>query len=55
MKCIQSFLIIRYCSLIPPHRDPFDRMLVSQSQLEKLPILTVDEQIAAYDVEVVWD
>jgi len=37
------------------HRDPFDRMLVSQCQLEKLPILTKDAQIAAYDVEVVWD
>ena len=24
------------------HRDPFDRMLVAQGQLEKLPILTGD-------------
>lgn len=37
------------------HRDPFDRMLVSQSQLERLPILTMDTQIAAYDVDVLWD
>jgi len=36
------------------HRDPFDRILVAQSQLEQLPILTVDPQIARYRVEVIW-
>lgn len=36
------------------HRDPFDRMLVAQSQIENLPILTADSQIAQYDVETVW-
>lgn len=36
------------------HRDPFDRMLIAQAQLEKLPILTADPQIARYPVEVLW-
>ena len=36
------------------HRDPFDRLLVAQSQLEGLPILTVDTMIEQYDVEVIW-
>lgn len=36
------------------HRDPFDRLLVSQAQLEGLPILTADPQISQYSVEVVW-
>ncbi|MDI6794395.1 MAG: type II toxin-antitoxin system VapC family toxin [bacterium] len=36
------------------HRDPFDRMLVAQSQLENLPLLTADPQIAQYEVEIVW-
>jgi len=36
------------------HRDPFDRLLISQAQLEELPILTVDSQISQYPVEVVW-
>ncbi|HEY3230232.1 MAG TPA: type II toxin-antitoxin system VapC family toxin [Roseiflexaceae bacterium] len=36
------------------HRDPFDRILVAQSQLEQLPILTVDPQIARYGVDVIW-
>ena len=36
------------------HRDPFDRMLVAQSQIEALSILTVDPQIARYAVNVIW-
>lgn len=36
------------------HRDPFDRMLVSQAQLENLPILTADPQIAQYPVKIIW-
>ena len=30
------------------HRDPFDRMLVAQAQLEALTLLTVDKQLARY-------
>jgi PIN domain nuclease of toxin-antitoxin system len=32
-------------------RNPFDRLLVAQAQLEGLTIVTRDERIAAYDVE----
>ena len=31
------------------HRDPFDRLLVAQSQLENLPIITSDPYIAKYN------
>ncbi len=30
------------------HRDPFDRMLIAQAQVEKLILLTADEALAAY-------
>jgi PIN domain nuclease of toxin-antitoxin system len=36
------------------HRDPFDRMLVAQSIAEGLAILSIDDQIGAYGVKVVW-
>ena len=36
--------------LPPHHRDPFDRLLVAQAQLEGLTILTNDPAIARYDV-----
>lgn len=41
-------------NLPPFHDDPFDRLLVAQARLEKLPILTVDAAIGRYDVEVIW-
>jgi len=36
------------------HGDPFDRLLIAQAQVEGLPILSADRQLAAYDVEVHW-
>lgn len=37
------------------HRDPFDRLLIAQAQIERLPILTADPAFAAYDVEATWE
>ncbi len=37
-------------SLPPHHRDPFDRLLVSQALLEGMTLLTSDAAIALYDV-----
>ena len=39
-------------SLPAHHRDPFDRLLVAQAQLENLPNLTGDRAFRLYDVEV---
>lgn len=35
------------------HRDPFDRLLIAQAQLEKLPILTSDRHFKLYDIEII--
>ena len=37
-----------------PHRDPFDRMLIAQGRLEKMPIVTSDAAFRQYDVSLVW-
>lgn len=34
------------------HRDPFDRVLVAQAQIEGLTLLTRDKRIPQYDVHV---
>jgi PIN domain nuclease of toxin-antitoxin system len=34
------------------HRDPFDRLLISQALLEGVPILTQDRKIAQYTVPI---
>ena len=44
---------LRVAGLPPHHRDPFDRMLVAQAQVERWPIVTADRQLAAYDVELI--
>ncbi len=35
------------------HNDPFDRMLIAQAIIEKLKLVTRDELIARYDVDVI--
>ena len=36
------------------HRDPFDRMLVAQAQVESLVILSNDRKLVHYDVDINW-
>lgn len=41
-------------SVLPPHhRDPFDRILIAQAQLEDLPVLTADPVFSRYDVATI--
>ena len=42
-------------SQLPPHhKDPFDRLIISQAMLEGMTIVTADHAFAAYSVPVVW-
>ncbi len=44
-----------HISTLPAHhRDPFDRILVAQAQLENLPILSADPDIGKYKVTIIW-
>lgn len=36
------------------HRDPFDRLLISQAISEDLTFVTVDENIKKYDLKTTW-
>lgn len=36
------------------HRDPFDRMLAAQSELEGLPLVTRDPAFAAFGTRTLW-
>lgn len=44
---------LRVGTLPTHHRDPFDRLLIAQAQIESLAILTADPVFARYAVEVV--
>jgi PIN domain nuclease of toxin-antitoxin system len=36
------------------HRDPFDRILIAQSQAEQATFVTADAHIARYPVDMLW-
>ena len=40
--------------LPPLHRDPFDRMLISQAIAHGLAVVTPDPAIAQYPVRIIW-
>ena len=45
---------LRVFALPPHHRDPFDRILIAQAQIEGMTILTADRSFAKYDVKTIW-
>jgi PIN domain nuclease of toxin-antitoxin system len=36
------------------HRDPFDRMLAAQAELERLVLLTADPQLSTFPCRTLW-
>ncbi len=45
---------LQVATLPPHHRDPFDRLLIAQAQIERLSLLTADRQLEHYDVRLIW-
>ena len=37
-----------------PHRDPFDRMLAAQAELDHLVLLTADPQLSTFPCQTLW-
>jgi len=36
------------------HKDPFDRMIISQAITEDLPVLTIDSKFNQYPINTIW-
>ncbi|MEH1897774.1 MAG: type II toxin-antitoxin system VapC family toxin [Nostoc sp.] len=36
------------------HRDPFDRMLIAQAQIEKMTLVSADSMFNKYDISLLW-
>ncbi|HKV10830.1 MAG TPA: type II toxin-antitoxin system VapC family toxin [Thermoanaerobaculia bacterium] len=45
---------LRAAALPEHHKDPFDRMLIAQAQMENMKLMTVDGRFDDYDVEILW-
>jgi PIN domain nuclease of toxin-antitoxin system len=41
-------------SLAFHHRDPFDRLLISQAIVENIPIISIDVAFDAYPIQRIW-
>lgn len=41
-------------SLPRHHGDPFDRLLIAQARIERVPIVTADPWIERYGVKTIW-
>jgi len=36
------------------HKDPFDRILVAQAMVERMPLVTKDDRLHQYGVTTIW-
>lgn len=50
---IEAGHLVELLSLPAIHRDPFDRMLIAQARAEDMPIMTADQAIARYAVDLI--
>ena len=51
---IKTQHILNLENLPDHHKDPFDRMLISQALSEKMPLISRDPLIRKYPLEVIW-
>jgi PIN domain nuclease of toxin-antitoxin system len=51
---IQSPHVMAASDLPPLHRDPFDRLLLGQSQVEQLVLVTADDAVRRYGLPIEW-
>lgn len=46
--------VLQLDSLPLHHRDPFDRLLIAQAQIEGLTVISHDSMFGHYSIKVVW-
>ena len=46
--------VMQVATLALHHRDPFDRMLVAQAMVERIPILSADHAFDTYPIQRLW-
>lgn len=46
--------IVGLANLPNYHKDPFDRLIISQAMVESAMLLSDDSQVARYPIETIW-
>ncbi|TAM15982.1 MAG: type II toxin-antitoxin system VapC family toxin [Rhodanobacter sp.] len=54
MLAVTHVHALRADKYLQPHRDPFDRMLVAQAEIEALPPVSKDRALWQFGVELLW-
>ncbi|WP_310460564.1 PIN domain-containing protein [Sphaerotilus sp.] len=54
MRLLLDTHALRAGSMTATHRDPFDRMLAAQSELEAMPLVTRDPAFAEFRTATLW-
>ena len=36
------------------HRDPFDRLLIAQAAIDGLALISADDEIGKYEIDLIW-
>lgn len=44
----------RIATLPLHHRDPFDRLLIAQAEIDGLTLVSADEELSRYGITVIW-
>jgi len=52
---IQTEHLLKVASFDFHHRDPFDRLIICQSLVEEMMIITIDEKFDMYGVRRLWE
>jgi PIN domain nuclease of toxin-antitoxin system len=51
---IKESHVIALASIAAIHKDPFDRIMVAQAMVEKLPLITRDGHLSQYGIQTIW-
>jgi len=51
---IKASHALRVAALPLHHRDPFDRMLIAQAQIEDMTLVSADSTFNQYEVSLLW-
>ena len=46
--------LVKLSDLDDHHKDPFDRILIAQSIVENLPLVSIDRHFSSYPVNLIW-
>lgn len=51
---IEMSHILELVNLPLHHRDPFDRLIISQAMVEDIPVISSDDKFSLYDIKRIW-